>query len=80
MEDPANLLRKALDLPLEARAALAGRLIESLHPPPDQDAEAVWDEEISRRIEELDSGKVTAIPWAEVRRRIQARIDAARAD
>ena len=31
---------------------------------------AAWDAEIAKRIEELDSGKVKTIPWAEVRRKM----------
>ena len=34
---------------------------------------AAWSEEIGRRIEEVDSGKVQLIPYAEVRRRLMAR-------
>jgi hypothetical protein len=34
--------------------------------------EGAWDEEIKRRIEEIDSGKVKPIPWAKARRQIAA--------
>jgi putative addiction module component (TIGR02574 family) len=42
-----------------------------------QEAEAVaeaWNQEISRRIEELDSGKAKTIPWEEVRRKVTAKL------
>jgi hypothetical protein len=40
---------------------------------------AGWSEEIKRRIEEIDSGKVQMIPYEEVWRRLVARLsDAAR--
>ena len=69
--DVSELLRKALALPPEARAALAGSLLESLDDEPaDEGVEAAWNEEISRRIEEIDSGKVQMIPYEEVRRRL----------
>ncbi len=68
--DAAKLLKEALDLPLEARAALAGSLIESLDEAIDEDAEAAWQAEISKRLNEIDSGKVKLVPWAEARRRI----------
>lgn len=69
--DVSELLKKALALPPEARAALAGSLLESLDDdPPDPGVEAAWDEEIKRRLEEIDSGKVEMIPYEEVRRRI----------
>ena len=71
--DVSELLKKALALPPEARAALAGSLLESLDDKPaDEGVEAAWSEEIRRRIEELDSGKVKPIAWAEARRQIAA--------
>jgi putative addiction module component (TIGR02574 family) len=71
--DVSELLRKALALPPEARAALAGSLLESLDDEPcDDGVEAAWNEEIKRRIEEIDSGKVQMIPYEEVRRRLAA--------
>jgi putative addiction module component (TIGR02574 family) len=52
---------------------LAGSLLESLDDEPaDEGVEAAWSEEIKRRIEELDSGKVKPIPWEEARRQIAA--------
>lgn len=68
----SDLLKKALALPPEARAALAGSLLESLEDTLDASAEEEWSREIARRIEELDSGKVKPIPWADARRQISA--------
>lgn len=67
------MLEEALKLPAEARAALAGSLIESLEETVDEDAEAAWAEEIRRRIEELDAGKAKTIPWSQARRMILGR-------
>ena len=73
--DVSELLKKALALPIEARAALAESLLESLDEEPvDEGVEAAWSEEIKRRIEEIDSGKVQMIPYEEVRRRLAARL------
>ena len=66
----AKLLEEALKLPVEARAALAGSLLDSLDDAVDEDAEEAWALEIARRLEEVQSGKVQAVPWAEARRRI----------
>jgi len=71
-EEVSDLLKKALALPAEARAALAGSLLESLEDIVDASAEEAWSQEIARRIEELDSGKVKPVPWAEARRQISA--------
>jgi hypothetical protein len=50
--DVSELLKKALALPPEARAALAGSLLESLDDEPcDEGVDAAWNEEIKRRIE-----------------------------
>jgi putative addiction module component (TIGR02574 family) len=68
----SDLLERALALPPEARAALAGSLLDSLDATVDVSAEEEWSREIARRIEEIDSGKVKPIPWAEARRQISA--------
>ena len=63
------MLKKALTLPMEERAELASSLIDSLDSTTDEDVEAAWQEEITRRIESLRSGKTTAIPWEDVRKK-----------
>ncbi len=68
--DPSKLLEEALKLPPNARAALAGSLLESLDQEVDEDAEAAWEAEIARRVEELDSKSTRPIPWSEARRKI----------
>ena len=72
-QGPNNLLKEALKLPPELRAALAGSLLDSLDQEVDEGAEAAWHAEIDRRLRELDSGKVKTVPWAEARRRIASR-------
>ena len=71
--DAAEILKDAVALPTEARAALAGSLLESLDTEVDEDAEAAWATDIDRRVAELDSGLVKTIPWAEMRRRLAER-------
>jgi putative addiction module component (TIGR02574 family) len=66
----AEILKDALALPAKARAALAGSLLESLDTEVDEDAERAWAIEVNRRLAELDSGAVNAIPWVEARRRL----------
>ena len=65
-----KLLEESLKLPPEARAALAGSLLESLDEGIDEDAEAAWEAEIGRRVKELESAGKRPIPWSEARRRI----------
>ncbi|MFN0151149.1 MAG: addiction module protein [bacterium] len=68
--NPTDILKEALKLPPEARAALAGSLLDSLDAVVDEGAEAAWEVEIARRVNELKAGTVRAIPWAEARRQI----------
>jgi putative addiction module component (TIGR02574 family) len=72
--DTGDLLREALSLPPEARAALADSLLESLDTDIDEGAEQEWREEIRRRIADLDSGRVQTIPWSEVHARLNRQI------
>lgn len=68
--DTTKLLEDALKLPPEARAALAGSLIDSLDDTVDEGSEAAWEMEIARRVKELDDSKTRPIPWVEARRKI----------
>jgi len=79
-EIPAELLDAALRLPEDARADLATRLLESLEPAEEGDVEAAWAEEIKRRVDDLESGRETAIPLEEAWRIILDDSDAADAD
>ena len=71
--DAAEILKEALALPTEARAALAGSLLDSLDTDVDEDAEPTWASEVNRRVAGLDSGAVKTVPWVEVCRRLAAR-------
>jgi putative addiction module component (TIGR02574 family) len=73
----AKLLADALRLPDSERAEIAARLIDSLDLESDHDAKERWDEEVARRLDELDRGAVTPIPWPEARRRILGGTDGA---
>ena len=75
-----QLYDRALSLSDRERAELAARLIESLDRDTDEATDAAWDAEIKSRIEELDNGKITAIPWPEARRMILGIHDARPAD
>lgn len=66
-----RLLEEALRLPDCDRAALAASLIESLDPDIDEDSPIAWDDEVGRRLEELDRGEVSEIPWSEARRALR---------
>ncbi len=69
----AEILKEALKLPPEARAALAGTLLDSLDEAMDRDAESEWEAEIVMRLKEIDEGKANLIPWPEARTKIAGR-------
>ncbi|MFB3920377.1 MAG: addiction module protein [Terriglobia bacterium] len=72
--DTAEILKEALALPAEARAALADSLLGSLDQEVDADAEQAWQKEIERRVAELDSRAMRTVTWSEVRSRLMATI------
>ena len=69
-----ELLEIALRLPDRERADLAASLIESLDQPFDADARDAWAEEVRRRVAEIDSGAVQAVPWDKARQIIAGRL------
>jgi hypothetical protein len=68
----AEVLEQALSLDEQDRAAVAGALIESLEVSVDAaaDVESTWSREIERRVAELASAAVAAVPWTEERERL----------
>ena len=79
-QEVSELLKKALALPAEARAALAGSLLESLEDremdegSAEEGVEEAWAEEIKRRVDDIRSGRTKMIPYEEVCRRLAARL------
>lgn len=69
-----EILDKALALTEEERADIAASLVESLDPAVDADAESAWQQEITRRAAQLDSGKAKTIPWEKVQSQVSARL------
>ena len=73
-KDAAEVLKDALSLSPEARAALIDSLLESLDAEVDDNAEEAWREEIYRRLQQIDSGAAQLIPWDDAQRRLWARL------
>jgi putative addiction module component (TIGR02574 family) len=55
------LLEEALKLTAYERAEVAEQLIASLDEVPDTDVEQAWQEEIQRRLQQIDRGEVELI-------------------
>jgi putative addiction module component (TIGR02574 family) len=71
MRDTEDLIAEVLELPLEARAEVAARLLESLEEVPDPDVDEAWARELERRCAAVDSGEVVTSDWNVLRRRIE---------
>jgi putative addiction module component (TIGR02574 family) len=68
-------LKKALALLMSVRADLAGSLIESLDDAQDEAVKAAWDEEVARRMADIDSGAVMPVSLEEARRRLSSALE-----
>lgn len=73
-ETLSKLRSDVLSLPEEERAELAHALVKSLDAPAESDARSAWDQEIVRRLAEIDVGTAKLIDRTEFQRRMQARI------
>ena len=71
IQSPQQLLSQAMELPSPERGRLAAMLIDSLDTEVDNDADQAWSDEIQRRIDDINTGRVQLIPWSEVRRRMR---------
>jgi putative addiction module component (TIGR02574 family) len=73
-QEAADLLKKALSLSVSERADLAGSLIESLDDTQDESVAVAGDEEVVRRMADLDSGAVKPVSPEEARRRLSSAV------
>ena len=70
----SELLEKALALSAEDRDRLIDQLVASRSKEPaEEGAEAAWDEEIKRRVDDIRSRRVKTIPGERLRSRLNAR-------
>jgi putative addiction module component (TIGR02574 family) len=69
-----DIEKATMQLDLEERASLAGKLLLSLDEPSATEVERLWLDEAERRLEDFRSGKVQSIPAEEVFRRAIAEI------
>jgi putative addiction module component (TIGR02574 family) len=60
------LEKQVLELPPRSRVRLAERIIESIDDYADSELEAAWDDEIERRVKEIQSGAERGIPAGDV--------------
>ncbi len=72
--EDSDLLKRALALPVEERTALANTLLDSLEVA-DESVEAAWDEEVARRMRDLQAGKAVTVPWEELHQELMAMLN-----
>jgi putative addiction module component (TIGR02574 family) len=70
----SELLKRALSLSADERAALANSLLDSLDHS-DQSVQQAWDEEVARRIADLKAGKAVTAPWEQLHRELMAMVN-----
>ena len=76
-----DIEEQALQLTPKERGELAHRLIVSLDGEPEDSPEVIaqaWDEEIARRVADMDAGQTKWIPADEVMTKLRAKIAAAK--
>jgi hypothetical protein len=71
----AEIADEALNLPQNQQLKLARILLENSEARGDSDAERIWEEEIERRIQLVDSGLANGRPFAEIVHEIDTRLE-----
>jgi putative addiction module component (TIGR02574 family) len=66
-----DLLKRALALSTDERAALANTLLDSLETG-SESVEEAWDKEVARRMSDLKAGKAVTVPWQQLHREFLA--------
>lgn len=69
-----ELMNEAASLPLEERARLVDSLLQTLNPV-DETVAAAWLATAQRRLDELDSGRVAAVPGDAVFKKVRRRLE-----
>jgi putative addiction module component (TIGR02574 family) len=70
----SDLLKRALALPDDERAALANTLLNSLETGSESVKEA-RDNEVARRMADLKAGKAVTVPWEQLHRDLLAMVN-----
>lgn len=66
-----ELLRDALNLEIQDRAALAEKLLVSLDELSEAEADRLWAEEAQRRLEQFRAGRAQSVRSAEVAEKVE---------
>jgi putative addiction module component (TIGR02574 family) len=72
--DVSELLKRALELSVDERAALANSLLDSIGQA-EKSIQEAWDDEIARRKADLKAGRSVTVPWEELHRELLAMVN-----
>jgi putative addiction module component (TIGR02574 family) len=72
------LEKEVLDLPPRSRLRIAEKIIESVDNFTSKDIESAWSEEVGRRVNDIESGKVKGIPAAQAMAKARRALNEAR--
>lgn len=72
MRGVKKIIREAESLPVEERVFVVDSILRTLNPP-DPDVDQKWAEAAKRRLEELRSGRVKAVPGDQVFAKVRER-------
>jgi putative addiction module component (TIGR02574 family) len=74
--ETSDLLKRALALPVDERAALANSLLDTLESSNESvSLQEAWDAEVARRVADLKAGKAVTVPWEELHRELLAMVN-----
>lgn len=65
-----DIIAEISDLPVEHRARIADQILQSLNAP-DPEIDSAWIQEVEKRIDEYEQGKVELIPAQEVFKKLR---------
>jgi putative addiction module component (TIGR02574 family) len=71
MPNISVVLKNAMNLSIQDRAALAEKLLASLEQLSEKEAERLWADEAQRRLTEYRAGRSNAVPASETRRKVE---------
>jgi putative addiction module component (TIGR02574 family) len=68
-----EITKEVVDLPRHQRLALVRLLLDLDQPGTSEDIEQAWDAEIRARVKAIDEGRVTGIPYEEIKKEMAGR-------
>jgi putative addiction module component (TIGR02574 family) len=68
-----EITKEIVDLPRHQRLALVRLLLDLDRPGSGEEIDAAWDEEIRARVKAVDEGRVTGVPYDQIKKEMAER-------